>query len=68
MRALAEAAESMRDDGVRLVLSNPSRAVVAQLARSAVLDIVGAAWIFVQTADAVEACLASRDTEADAAP
>jgi STAS domain len=57
MHALLELSKSLRADGVRLVLSNPSRKVTAQLRRGAVLEAVGTEWVFVRTADAVAACL-----------
>jgi STAS domain len=58
MHTLQEAATSLLEDGVRLVLANPSRKVQAAMSRAAVVKTVGSEWVFVRTADAVAACVA----------
>lgn len=58
LHALLETAKAFKEDGVRLVLANPSRKVQAAMRRAAVLDVIGPEWVFVRTADAVAACVA----------
>eukprot|EP00775_Hariotina_reticulata_P000498 gene498-768_t len=62
-----ELAQRLRKKGIQVVLAGPNGKVLRNLDRSGVLDEVGRDWVFSNTADAFDACLATPKIVVDTA-
>ena len=63
IHALVEVFAEYHARSIRPVLANPNTSVLRTLGDSGLLDTIGREWVFVRTADAVQACVASMQAQ-----